>query len=662
MIGVFTIGQQGLADYAAAVQPSVMLHLDPPSDNVKAALTIGRKYYDVNAQAWLLSDPQAGGEQLAQDEIAMAQITGIDTFMGLNEPPVDNPDAIARLCQLERTRTTMLNAAGLRSVVLSLSVGWPAENLATRQLITEGYRDFLNWLPAMNYVGLHEYWTCAGPLAPENYDPLHPSKVWRFQHWDFDKPVLVTECGVDHNGQPSDGWQSCGFSAQAYAAQLVDYAALVCQDKRVRGIVVFQWGGGGWPSFDVAPYWRDMMAAWNYAPPVVPVTQPIRVLVDGRVVTLPLEEYLRAVVPSEVPALWPAEAVKAQAVAARSYALAAIAAPRHANADVCSTTCCQVYNEAKIHPASDAAISATAGVTLLYNGAVIPAYFSANCGGTTSSNEAAFGGAPVAWCRPVDCVNKSVKNGHGVGLCQWGAHDMAASGADYKEILKHYYTGVSLSGEGDNMSDPYLPIDSRIPANLQAHNFVNNVVYGSVVRIVDALEAWKRWGHTDQPVNGQFYWKADYLTFIDEVAAAGKTLIYVSCVDENGLAVPAAKVWFGYPSERLQNTNWVGQFDNGGGNGDVFVYPAGSGEITQGQNSFNGVVNGSTTVGPYCLAMQQDGPSEVVAGFGLTNNHHICFAVRFRRAIWGGDTPTPPEPDGCLTGVLTAILKGLKGA
>ena len=50
-----------------------------------------------------------------------------------------------------------------------------------------------------------------------------------------------------------------------------------------------------------------------------------------------LEEYLRAVVPAEVPALWPAEAAKAQAVAARSYAQYAIEHPRHPNADICTS-------------------------------------------------------------------------------------------------------------------------------------------------------------------------------------------------------------------------------------------------------------------------------------------------------------------------------------
>jgi peptidoglycan hydrolase-like amidase len=194
-------------------------------------------------------------------------------------------------------------------------------------------------------------------------------------------------------------------------------------------------------------------------PPAPPITDPIRVLQpDGTVRVLALEEYLRGVVPAEVPALWPAAAVRAQAVAARSYARAAMLSPRHAdkNADICTTTHCQVCNTALIHTASDAAIKATAGETLVAerNGNVIPAFYSAACGGKTRGNDEAWGGTRLAYLQPVDCPCGRPKNGHGVGLCQWGAKALADQGLDYRAILKHYYTGVRLS------SEPLLPPDT----------------------------------------------------------------------------------------------------------------------------------------------------------------------------------------------------------
>lgn len=194
----------------------------------------------------------------------------------------------------------------------------------------------------------------------------------------------------------------------------------------------------------------------------MPVRDPIRVLMpDGSVRVMALEEYLRAVVPAEMPALWPTEAVKAQAVASRSYARAAMLAPRHAPvADVCTDTHCQVYNEARIHAASDAAIEATAGETLWYAGQLAVAFFSAACGGRTRGNDEVWGGERLPYLQPVDCPCGKPKSGHGVGLCQWGAKAQADQGLDYRAILKHYYTGVRLSSEADPVPPPESPRDT----------------------------------------------------------------------------------------------------------------------------------------------------------------------------------------------------------
>jgi hypothetical protein len=182
--------------------------------------------------------------------------------------------------------------------------------------------------------------------------------------------------------------------------------------------------------------------------PAPPAAAPlIRVLMpDGTVQALDLEEYVRGVVPTEMPSSWPLEALKVQAVAARSYALVAAKRPRHGpDADVCSTTHCQAYNPSRVKPSTDQAVQATKGQVMLYQGELATAYYSANCGGHTRANEAVWSGPPVPYLRPVSCINPGPKNGHGVGMCQWGAHDMAARGDDYAAILKHYYTGVTIS-------------------------------------------------------------------------------------------------------------------------------------------------------------------------------------------------------------------------
>lgn len=96
-----------------------------------------------------------------------------------------------------------------------------------------------------------------------------------------------------------------------------------------------------------------------------------------------LEAYLRGVVPREVPAKWHPEAVRAQAVAARTYADHARDHPR-AYYDICSSTSCQVYGGiGDSHPASDAAIRATAGEVLLSGGKAAFTEFSSSNGGWT---------------------------------------------------------------------------------------------------------------------------------------------------------------------------------------------------------------------------------------------------------------------------------------
>jgi stage II sporulation protein D len=110
-------------------------------------------------------------------------------------------------------------------------------------------------------------------------------------------------------------------------------------------------------------------------------------LVDGRlraINVLGLEQYLYGVVPSEMPFTWAPEALKAQAVAARSYALATrqLAAPF----DVYSDTRSQVYlGLSHEKQSTNAAVSATAGQVVLYQGQVARTYFYSSSGGRTAN-------------------------------------------------------------------------------------------------------------------------------------------------------------------------------------------------------------------------------------------------------------------------------------
>ena len=104
-----------------------------------------------------------------------------------------------------------------------------------------------------------------------------------------------------------------------------------------------------------------------------------------------LEEYLKGVVPFEIFASWSREAVKAQAVAARTYAL------RRAGKMIDDTTSYQVYGGGKGHPNTDAAIKETEGQVLKYKNRLIDAVFSTSNGGKTESNTNAWGSDPTPY-------------------------------------------------------------------------------------------------------------------------------------------------------------------------------------------------------------------------------------------------------------------------
>ena len=258
--------------------------------------------------------------------------------------------------------------------------------------------------------------------------------------------------------------------------------------------------------------------------------ETIRVVSGKDVVELPLEDYVAGVVSGEMPATFPAEAQKAQAVAARSYALTrkieAQAAGREY--DIGSGVLAQVWAD-RPGPAARAAARATAGEVLVSGMEPVEAYFHSVCGGRTESGLAAIGrdlpylasvkcgycaGAPGArWTVAVaprelaraaglkgeasaarvvartatgraerleiEAGGRTASigaadlrqrlgfsrlpslafdvrparggfafdgsgQGHGAGLCQWGAAGMAREGKTYRDILAHYYPGTDV--------------------------------------------------------------------------------------------------------------------------------------------------------------------------------------------------------------------------
>lgn len=296
----------------------------------------------------------------------------------------------------------------------------------------------------------------------------------------------------------------------------------------------------------------------------VTVSGPIDVSIDqtGHMAicgSLPLEEYLRGILPAEMYPSWPLEALKAQAVAARSEILVHARGKHYFDGyDFCIEQHCRAFAGRAGHmPSTDRAVKETEGTVIVNpDGSLVPTVFSANCGGHSESNENVWDGKPDAalrarpdnaegkslaapgdfdrwltqgprgycsgdttnyrWTRSIPVarlstqlhethgigklkaievlergaggrvkslrvvgdrksavlskelvIRRAFENlpsalcrfsiqggqvviegagfGHGVGLCQHGAHGMARQNLGYDAILRHYFSGVSLA-------------------------------------------------------------------------------------------------------------------------------------------------------------------------------------------------------------------------
>ena len=188
---------------------------------------------------------------------------------------------------------------------------------------------------------------------------------------------------------------------------------------------------------------------------------------------VPVDGYLRSVVPEEMPVDWPAEAIKAQSVAARSFALASRG--RHASEgyDLCTTTHCQLYTGTTAEKsASNAAIKATRGEVLTYGGKTIEALFHTDSGGMTENSEDVWGShvpylraakdtpaKTMPWTKAIsraDLERKLAAKGHDIGKVRSlvlsplaigrSAKDRTASGRVKTMTVKGTKGTATLSG------------------------------------------------------------------------------------------------------------------------------------------------------------------------------------------------------------------------
>jgi hypothetical protein len=161
------------------------------------------------------------------------------------------------------------------------------------------------------------------------------------------------------------------------------------------------------------------------------------------VIEMERETAVAAIADSEMVGV-PLEAMKAQVVTARSFLSAAKG--RHQGFDFCDTTHCQfLRGRPRQGTMAIAAAAQTKGLALTHQGKVLAALYSANCGGHTHTlEEVGWNTAPYPYFG-VSCPVKGPAQGHGVGLCQRGAMELARQGATFRAILAHFFPATALA-------------------------------------------------------------------------------------------------------------------------------------------------------------------------------------------------------------------------
>jgi stage II sporulation protein D len=174
-----------------------------------------------------------------------------------------------------------------------------------------------------------------------------------------------------------------------------------------------------------------------------PTGAQVRVLIGGTVHKIALETYVRGVVAAEVSASWPLAALEAQAVASRTYALTAHAGG--SKFDVYADTRSQVYRGVAAQtPQTDAAVAATSGQIVTYQGQAATTYFFASSGGRTENIEDSFiGSAPAPWLRGV--VDQYERG----DLHTWKlALSFSAAAAKLRGLVRGSFQGIEVVKRG----------------------------------------------------------------------------------------------------------------------------------------------------------------------------------------------------------------------
>lgn len=171
----------------------------------------------------------------------------------------------------------------------------------------------------------------------------------------------------------------------------------------------------------------------------------------GEVQELAMDEYLLGVVASEMPASFEKEALKAQAIVARTYTVSLIqSGGKHENADICDdSTCCQAWITKEDRQARwdedkkdeywakiEDAVNSTKGKVIEYNGEVIKAFFHSNSGGKTENVSVVWGGTNLPYLQSVETSGEDAYSQY--------ASELEISKSDFEAKMKEKYSDFTI--------------------------------------------------------------------------------------------------------------------------------------------------------------------------------------------------------------------------
>lgn len=212
----------------------------------------------------------------------------------------------------------------------------------------------------------------------------------------------------------------------------------------------------------------------------------------GEVETVDLEQYLCHVVSAEMPASYEVEALKAQAVVARTYTLYKLQNRKHENADICDqSTCCQAWISKEDRLARweenqresnwqkiEQCINETKGKSITYNNEPINAFFHSNSGGTTELPVNVWGGSGFPYLQVVETAGEE-------GYSQY-ASEVELSCEELIEKLKTKYQDIQIDFNNPEEIKILEYTDSN---RVKTIKFGNHEISGVEARSIFALKS-----------------------------------------------------------------------------------------------------------------------------------------------------------------------------